>query len=61
MKNRPNRIYELVKSHGANSLAELLLTCVETHWTDPDDNAECYELYSGKVVVIYKDGTIEIE
>lgn len=61
MKNRPNRIYELVKSHGASSFGELLLTCVETHWTDPDDNAECYELYSGKVIVIYKDGTIEIE
>ena len=61
MKNKPNKIYELVKAHGAKDLSELLTTCVENQWTDPDDNAECYELYTGKVVVIYKDGTIEIE
>lgn len=61
MKNKANKIYELVKSHGAKTLGELLTTCVENQWTDPDDNAECYELYTGKVVVIYKDGTIEVE
>ena len=61
MKNKINKMYELVKSHGANSIGELLITCVENHWTDVDTGAECYELYTGKVVIIYKDGAVEIE